>query len=343
MYILSEKENKKIALVDLLTEQNKLFWDITQKTILKYKKEWKKILFITNRKWYTSSSLCLDCGNIPKCKNCDIPIAKYVVKDKNNFIHMCPICKTHYENFWTCTKCHGTNIKEYGIGTYKLKEYIKEFFNIDCKVIENTDVNSLNKIQKLNLKNEQFIISTSILACETNNFKPDIVIFPNADIWLSLPDFNVAEKHFLFLYEFIKKYSTSNFIIQTFNRDHYVYKHILKLDLNGFWEQELEFRKMFSYPPYSELAVLMYKSEIEDRVYRKISKLESELKYLIEKENTNIEIFPTPQLVYKKFWKYHYNIVLKWNNLKSFLDKAVILLKIKEKWFQIDWLPVNVI
>jgi len=343
MYILSEKDNKKIALVDLLTEQSKIFWELTQKTILKYKKKWKKILFITNRKWYTSSSLCEDCGNIPKCKNCDIPIAKYIAKDNKDFIYMCPICKTNYENFWICMKCKWTNVKEYGIWTYKLKEYIKDLFSIDCKVIENTDINSLNKISKLSLKNEQFIISTSILSCETNEFKPDIIIFPNADIGLSLPDFNIAEKHFLFLYEFIKKYSSSNFIIQTFNKEHYVYKYLLKLDLNGFWKHELNFRKMFSYPPYSELAVFMYKSEIEDRVYRKISKLESELKYLIEKENTNIEIFPTPQLIYKKFGKYHYNIVLKWNNLKSFLDKAVVLLKIKEKWFQIDWLPMNII
>jgi hypothetical protein len=45
----------------------------------------------------------------------------------------------------------------------------------------------------------------------------------------------------------------------------------------------------------------MYKTEIEDRLYTKISKLESELKYLIEKENVKIDIFPTPQLIYKKF------------------------------------------
>jgi len=340
MYKLSEKEWKKIAFVDLLTEQSKLFWDLTQKTILKYKKNGKNILFVVNKKWYSSSTICEDCGYVPKCKNCDIPIAKYVVW--NHFVSMCPICRKIYENNWVCENCWGTKIKEYWIWTYKMQEILKNMFDIDAFVVENTDVNSLNKIKKLDLSDKQFVISTSILSCE-RDFSPDIVIFPNADTGLALPDFNVAEKHFLFLYEFIKKYRTSNFIIQTFNIEHYVYKYLSQLDLDGFWKKELEFRKQFNYPPYSELAVIMYKTEIEDRLYTKISKLESELKYLIEKENVKIDIFPTPQLIYKKFWKYYYNIVLKWNNLKSFLDKAVILLKLREKWFQIDWLPTNII
>jgi len=343
MYKLLEKNWKKIALVDLLTEPSKLFWVITEKTIQKYKKEWKKILFVTNRKWYASSSICEDCWYISKCNNCDIPIAKYKIPSKNEFIYMCPICRRVYENTWTCEKCAWTHLKEQWIWTYKLQEILKEKFNIDCFVVENTDVNSLNKIKKINLelKSKQFVISTSILSCETSLFQPDIVIFPNADTGLLLPDFNVAEKHFLFLNEFFKKYKTSNFIIQTFNIDHYVYQNLL--DLEAFWKKELEYRKQLNYPPYTDLAVIMYKSEIEDRLYRKISKLESELKYLIEKEWQNIDIFPTPQLVYKKFWKYHYNIVLKWKNLKSFLDKAVVLLKLQQKWFQIDWLPVNII
>lgn len=343
MYKLSNIDNKKIALVDLLTEKNKFFWELTEKTIKKYIKLWKKILFITNKKWYSSSTICQDCWYIPKCKNCDIPIAKYT--NKGNYISMCPICKTVYENDWVCNKCWWTNIKEVWIWTYKLAWFLTDIFGITPIVIENTNINSKSKIEKTKkvLENERYVISTSILSTENKYFNPDLIIFFNADIWLSIPDFNAWEKHFLFLYEFIKKYSTTNFIIQTFNFDHYVYHNILKLDLEWFWEKELKYRKQFNYPPYTEIAVIMYKSEIEDRLYRKISKLESELKYLIENQNYDIKLFSTPPLVYKKFWKYHYNIILKWKNLKSFLDIAVDKLKIKGKWFQIDWLPNNII
>ena len=343
MYILNSIENKKIAIIDLLTEKSGFFWNLTDKTIKKYIKLWKNILFITNKKWFSSSTICKDCWYILKCDYCDIPVAKYVNNDK--YISMCPICKRIYESNGVCKKCWWTNIQEIWIWTYKLKEIIKNEYKIEPFIIENTNVNSLNKIKnvKSQLKHEKYVISTSILSSEISVYYPDLIIFFNADIWLSIPDFNVAEKNFLFLYEFIKKYSTSNFIIQTYNIEHYIYKYILNLDLDWFWKQELKYRKAFSYPPYSELAILKYKTEIEDSLYRKVSKLESELKYLLEKENLKIDIFPTPELIYKKFWKYHYNIILKWKNIKPFLDKAVKLLKIKEKWFQIDWLPSSLI
>ncbi len=343
MYILSEKNWKKIALVDMLTEQSKLFSLILEKTIKKYKKLWRKILFIVNRKGYTSSSICLDCGYVPKCDFCDVPIAKY--KSDAKFIYMCPICRRIYEDIIPCKKCWSYNVKDYGIWTYKFQELLKQTFNIDSFVIENTDINSLVKISKINniLPNQQFVISTSILSSSSSFFNPDLIVFFNADTWLLLPDFNVAEKHFLMMWEFIHNYDCKNYILQTFNTNHYVYKYLLNLDLYWFWKEELKYRKQFSYPPYFQLAILMYKSEIEDKLYRKISKLESELKYLIGLEQVDIEIFPTPQLIYKKFWKYHYNIILKWKDVKSFLDKASKLLKLQQKWFQIDYLPMNII
>lgn len=343
MYTLSKIQNKQIAVVDMLNEKNNLFSDIVHKTILKYKKNWKKILFVSNRKWYASSNLCLDCGHIPKCKNCDIPIAQYVCDDQ--FVYMCPICKTVYENLKTCQNCDSCNIKEVWIWTYKLAQILKETYNITANILENTDLNSQNKIIKANktLQESQFIISTSILSSENPFFSPDIVIFINADTWLTMPDFNACEKHFLFLYEFIKKYKTQNFIIQTFNPNHYVYCNILKLDLNWFWKKELKIRESFNYPPFCEIAMILYKSEIENRVYNKISKLESELRYLAQTQDYKIEIFPTPALIFKKFWKYHYNILLKWKNLKSFLDLANSVLKMQNRGFQIDRLPNNVI
>jgi len=342
MYKLVERNGKKIALVDMLTEQSKLFSDLVKKTILKYKKLGKKILFITNRKGYTSSSMCLDCWFVPKCEFCDVPIWKYVVDW--NYVYMCPICRRIYEDFSQCKNCGSYNVKEIWIWTYKLQEILQNEFAIDALVIENTQINSIWKIKKIipEFGNAQFVISTNILSYPSN-FVPDIIIFPNADTGLTIPDFNVAEKHFLFLYEFLKNYPTQNYIIQTFNFEHYVYQNLVKMDLDWFWQQELKYRKMLFYPPFAELAVLIYKHQVEEKLYLKISKIESELKYLIQNLNAEVEIFPTPQLVFKKFWKYHYNIILKWTNLKSFLDKAVELLKLRQKWFQIDWMPMNLV
>ncbi len=345
MFKLYKSKGKKIAIVDLKKEKNKNFSELTMKTIKKYNKLGKKILFLINKKGYSTGVICNDCGSIPKCKNCDIPIAHYIVWDKKKEIGMCPICKTIYDNTLVCDNCGGVNKKNYGLGIQKIKEIMKKELDMDVLDIDASTINSVNKIKKTKelMKNYNAIISTSILSQPCKEFSADLVIFLNADIWLNIPDYNSQEKVFINLYETITKQKCSNFIIQTYSPDNFLFNKIGQLDLDGFWKKELEWRKLLSYPPYGEMAIIMYKSEIEESLYNKVNKLYSELSYLNEKAGNNINIYTTPPLVYKMFGKYHYNIILKWPNLKGFLDEAQKKLKITSKHFQIDRMPYSIV
>jgi hypothetical protein len=51
----------------------------------------------------------------------------------------------------------------------------------------------------------------------------------------------------------------------------------------------------------------------------------------------NIEIYSTPPLIYKMFWKYRYNIILKWNGVRNFMDIVYTKLNLNAKWFKINW------
>jgi primosomal protein N' len=79
-----------------------------------------------------------------------------------------------------------------------------------------------------------------------------------------------------------------------------------------FLKEDNLFREKNKYPPFSEICVIMYKNEIEERLFTKIDKLHKELLYLKEKYQMNeLEIYSTPPLIYKIFGKYRYNIILK--------------------------------
>ena len=345
MYTLHNTKDKKIAIVDLKDEPNKVFSVLVWNTIEKYSRLWKKIQIFVNKKWYSTWKICNDCWNVPKCKNCDIPIAHYLVL--KNQIWMCSICKTIYDDTNICSTCKWTNVNNFWLWIQKVQELIKNNFWFSSVLIDNTHVNSENKINKtmeiLSQKSTTIVLSTHILSYPAYKWKPDIVIFLNADIWLNIPDFSSTEKIFFSIYEIIAKYPTKNYIIQTLNSELYLYQSLAKLNIDWFWEKELENRKAFGYPPFWELAVLIYKSEIEQRVYSQVDKVYKDLTYLIDKENLPIKLYSTPPLVFKTFGKYHYNIVIKWVNLKQFLDNAVNILKIQSKWFQIDRLPNSII
>ncbi len=344
-YELFDHGQKKIYLINMLEEKNKVFSELVLWWIKKYINQWKKIAIIVNKKWYSSGVLCQDCGYIPKCDNCDVSVSYHMDKWWN-FFGICHICKKAYNTLEKCPNCGWYNIKPYGVWTQKISELLLEQFGKKSVIIESETANSTAKIERIyqELKKNNIIIGTSLLTTPIKDITFDLIIFLNADLWLNIPDFNSNLGNFLFLYETFQKHKTKTFLVQSFNIENYTIKNACKLDFEGFRKEELKFREDFEYPPYVEMAVILYKNEIEENLFGQTNKLYQELLFL--KENMwlkDLEIFSTPPLIYKIFGKYRYNIILKSKDLRPFLDAAFEKLKIYERGFKLDREPGNII
>lgn len=341
-----ESENKKIFVVDMKNENKKILSEIAEKWLKKYLWKWEKIWIIMSKKWYSSGIICQDCWEIPKCKNCDVPIA-FHIDGKWDYFWLCHICKTSYEFVWECNNCKWSNMNLYWTWTQKIKEYIKNTYWVNALIIESETANSIKKVDKLlnEINIFDIIIWTSLISLPINNINFKLLIIQNADIWLNIPDFNASYNNFIFLYETINFQNYENIILQTLNPDNYTIRNAVKQDFNWFLEEELQYRKEFSYPPFSEMCVILYKNELEERLFSNVNRLYQELLY-IKEQNKNkyweIEIFATPPLVYKIFWKFRYNIIVKWKDIREFMDYAYTKLKIQNRWFKVDWLPNNI-
>lgn len=331
-------KDKSIFLVNMTRELDYHFSELVKKWISKSLREWRKVWIIVNKKWYSNWIICHDCWHIPQCKKCSVSISYHRIISWET-IGLCHICKTQYNIPTSCPSCHKNKIKEFWIWTQKVAEYIKNEFNKDSIIIESETVNSPNKIQKITeqLKSAQIVIWTSLLTNPIKNHDFDLIIFLNADLWLNIPDYTSAERNFYFLYEAFIKQNTSNFIVQSFNPDQYSIRHACKLDKEWFYKIDNKFRKENDYPPYTEICIIIYRNEIEERLFNKVDQLYRELLYLKEKyQLTDIEIYSTPPLIYKMFGKYRYNIILKWPNLRNFMDIAYTKLNMASKGFKID-------
>lgn len=339
------KNWKKVFLVDMRKENSHIFSELATKWIKKILNQNKKILILVNKKWYSNWSICKDCWFIPKCKNCDITISYHLNQAWEEF-WLCHICKTQYEKFLICPNCQSKNIMNYGYGTQQIKEIIKQQFNTDSLIIESQKANSIAKTNLITTEINKYkiIIWTSLLTTPMANIDFDLIIFLNADMSLNIPDFNSNWRNFLFIYETLINYKTENYIVQTFNPWNYSIQYAIRLDILWFKKTELKNRLSFNYPPYTQMCAILYKDEIEEKLFNKINTLFQELLFLKEKYwNSTIEIFSTPALIYKMFGKYRYNIILKWNNLREFMDIAFSKLKILSRWFKIDREPENIV
>lgn len=337
-------KKKSIFLVDMSKEITPYFSQLAHQGIEKYLAQGKKIWILVNKKWYSWGIICHNCGHIPKCKNCSISISYHKIESWDT-IWLCHICKTQYAIPTSCPECHSNSIKEFGLGTQKVAEYLKNEYQQDALIVDSTTVNSPNKIAKLHATlSWQIIIWTSLLATPIKDYPFDLIIFLNADLGLNIPDYTSAEKNFYFLYEAFVKHATANFIVQSFNPNQYSIRNACRMNKEKFYEEDNIFRKTNGYPPFGELCVILYKNEIEESLFAKVDALYKDLLYLKEKYwLTDIEIYSTPPLIYKMFGKYRYNIILKWPNVRPFMDIVFTKLNVAKKGFKVDWMAESIV
>ncbi len=336
---------KSIFLVNMSKEITPYFSQLASDGIEKYLAQDKKICILVNKKWYAGGIICHACGSIPKCKNCSVSISYHKIESWET-IWLCHICKTQYNVPTECPTCHSTKIKNFGLWTQKVAEYLQNEYHQDALIVESETVNSPNKIKKIieQISQHQIIIWTSLLATPPSKINFDLIIFLNADLGLNVPDYTSAERNFYFLYEAFVKHPTANFVVQSFNPDQYSIRNACRMSKEKFYEADNTFRKINGYPPFGELCVILYKNEIEESLYTKVDTLHKDLLYLKEKyQLKDIEIYSTPPLIYKMFGKYRYNIILKWPNVRQFMDIIFTKLNLAKKGFKVDWMAESIV
>ncbi|HRX63697.1 MAG TPA: hypothetical protein P5060_01185 [Candidatus Absconditabacterales bacterium] len=335
-YELFDNKNQQIFLVDMTREPDYIFSELAKSGLSKYIKSGKKIGILVNKKGYSGGIFCRKCGFVPKCTKCSVSVSYH--KTGNSKIGLCHICKSQYDFPQKCPHCGSTEINEFGIGTQQISELLEQEFKTKIQLIESEKANSSKKIKEiLKQKDTQIYIGTSLLNTAIQDIDLDLIVFLNADLGLNIPDYSAAKNNFHFLYDTFKNHKCKNFIVQTFNPEYYSIRNACKLDKKGFEKEDNDFRKENNYPPYTDICMIMYKNEIEERLFNKVDKLHKELLYLKEKYQMNdLEIYSTPPIIYKIFGKYRYNIVLKGKDLRNFMDIVYTKLKLTQNNFKIN-------
>jgi primosomal protein N' len=145
----------------------------------------------------------------------------------------------------------------------------------------------------------------------------------SADQSLTLPDYSVRQHTFTQNYNIFTKFPTRDYLIQSYDVVHPSIRLACKLDKATFFAQEKEFRSAHHYPPYGELCLIKYNNENENSLHNGIQNLNKELHYLQDTyEYTDISIYTSSPLIYKKFGKYYYHIILIGHSVRPFMDIA---------------------
>lgn len=329
--------------IDMTQERwgDKIFSELVTKTFDRYLPQSKRILVFVSQIGYASGRICNDCWEIPKCEQCDVSVG-YHTTTSWELYGLCPICKHQYSADPVCSHCHGHDVVMYGFGAQQVSDMIRAKWSIQPLIIGGKHSNSLSKIKKLQgeLETSQVILSTSMSIDSAPWLPVDAVVMLDGDRGLFSPDYQAGWKTFLLLYQLVRQYTGIPLLIQSYKPQHQAIDLACNQNIEKMKAIESDRRRQFEYPPYTQMCVLHYKNEIEHRTVSTTIKLFQELQYLRQAyEYTHLEIRATPPSIFKKFGKYRYTIVLKWNGLRPFMEIAYSKLKMRSRGFKVDWEP----
>ena len=308
----------------------------------------EQIILILNRKAFSTFIKCRDCGTVETCPNCSISL-NYYRKENKLKCHYCG-----YEKYFkpVCGNCGSKNLIHLGTGTEKIELELGEIFK-DARIlrIDSENTKTQEQFEKMynDFKNHKYdiLLGTQIIAKGFHFPNVTLVSIINADIILNFPDFRAGEKTYQLLTQASgrsgREKKEGEVLIQTYDPDNDTIKKTISDNYEGYYENEMEIRKILKYPPYGRIINIVISSETETGLKEKAEKF-----YNMIKEKNSFIPKPFKAPIYRINNRYRYQIFIKSdrisiNNIKHRIRSSLVNYREKDVRISVDVDPVNLL
>lgn len=255
--------NLKNKVVDMKSNFDWIISSDLENEIRKTIEDGFQFILLLNRRGYANYIICNECGEVLKCKNCDVTLNLH-----NNDLLKCHQC--NYKTTEKLCECGSTSFSEYGYGLQKVEEVINEKFeDINIARVDTDVLDKLTKASKIfnDFSNQKYhgLVGTQILSKGLNFTNVNLVAIIDADYMLNINSFKASERTFQYIKQSLGRNARGSSkdclnIIQTYDTKHYSVVNAINDDYNAFYEKEIAFRKDFNYPPFVKYTKIMASS-----------------------------------------------------------------------------------
>ena len=257
------RERRKEKIAPILSEK------LSQAIADRLKKREQTILFL-NRRGFSTSLLCSNCGKARNCPNCSVALTFH----RHMARLSCHLCGHTAAVPKKCPECGKDALIYAGFGTEKVESTVSHLF--PKANVRRMDADSMTRKEayRETLRNFRagkidILVGTQMIAKGLHFPNVTLVGIINADLALHLPDFRAGERTFQLLTQvagragrgdrpgevFVQTYTPFSPSIQ-FARHH---------DFAGYFQQELEFREHCDFPPFKHAILITVRSAHEGR------------------------------------------------------------------------------
>lgn len=229
----------------------------------------EQTMVLLNRRGFSSFVACRSCGYRMECVNCAVTLT-YHRRDQRMLCHYC----NHAERVpKLCGKCQSEHIYFLGVGSEKVEDELHTAFpRARIARMDRDTITGKRRYETIlhGFRAHEFdiLVGTQMIAKGHDIPNVTLVGVVSADVGLGMPDFRAAERTFQLLTQVAGRAGRGQLpgmvLLQTINPDHYAVRFASMQDYTGFYEKELQFRRLMRYPPFSALANVMVRSEKQE-------------------------------------------------------------------------------
>ena len=330
-----------VNIIDMKEEVKKgnfILSDILKNKIGEVLDRGEQAIILLNRRGYSSTISCKECGYVYKCPNCDITYTYH--KSSNNL-------KCHYCGYSMvlpnkCSICGSDNLKDYGLGTEKLEETLNSLYKARIVRMDVDTTSRKGQHQKIiddfGEHKYDILIGTQMIAKGLDFPLVTLVGVVSIDSSLTSPDYRASENTFQLLSQVSgragRSESKGEVIIQTFNPDHYAITLAKNHDYIDFYKEEMKIRKMLKYSPYYYMVLVSITSKDYELGFKEANKIGSYIRNNIS--NDSIVLGPTMANMFKVNNIYHYQIIIKYRKDDSLMKVLKFIIDMQVKNNKID-------
>jgi len=224
-----------------------------------------QVLVLQNRRGYAAFVLCRKCGASVQCSNCSISLTYHRARPAASAL-LCHYCGLARPVPGQCPKCGSKYLYFVGEGTEKVEEELRQLFpaarvgrlDRDAARRKRAHERILGQFARGGL---DILTGTQMIAKGHDFQRVTLVGVVAADGILGLPDFRAGERTFQLLTQVAGRAGRGELpgkvIVQSHYPDHYAIQFGARQDYEGFYAQELRFRRLMHYPPFTALANLV--------------------------------------------------------------------------------------
>ena len=244
----------------------------------------KQVILFQNRRGYAPQIQCAQCGQVPRCVQCDVPMTLHLRAHELR----CHYCGYRMPIPPVCPSCGG-ELKTLGFGTERIEDEIQQLFP-EARVLRMDLDTTRNRASYQDIINAfarhecDILVGTQMVTKGLHFDDVRLVAVLNADPLFNQPDFRAYERAYQMLEQVAgragRKGSKGEVWIQTFDTSNTMLQLVQEHDYDALFKQQLKEREAFKYPPFHRIIRLQMRDHNAQRVQIAADQLQVYLKQI---------------------------------------------------------------